>query len=1006
MEIQKEKRKPNKKQQECIDNINGKYLVLAGPGTGKTFTITERIKNMIGLGINPEKILCLTYTDAGANEMRKRVSSELNCLETMNIFTYHGFCTSLIEENSELFELPPNYKIISTPASKALLKECIDEIKPKYYRTEKNDPYFYIGKILNQISLIKQNRLTKEIYLENIKQNPDWEPSAKALKEKIDEKIKQGKTNYKTDKDNLEKIQKKINQAQELWQFFELYREKMEKNNYLDFNDMINFVLEEFEKSPSFLDATAKKYDYIMVDEYQDTNKSQNDIVFNLAQICPNIFVVGDSNQIIYCFQGASLDTIDNFKEKFSSELKIIRFEENMRSTQSILNLAHGVIVQDPMNFELKEGLDSVLCAKNEKILQKEKPVRLRKYTDLNQEYINIVDEIEELIKSKECPEKLSEVAILVRSNAEAKDFSEMLKARNIPYQLKEGRDIFEIPAVNALYFYIQFLVNPEMYKARMFQLLTIEPYNINPADYLTLKDEASKSDILDEIFENVMNCKLKEPQKLNDFIETYKYLKEYKSKESLKNIILEIGARTGIFNYYLNSDINKYDNISGIKTFLDEAQGYFEIYKKGFLEDFVEYIETIKQDEDKITTSDAPVALDAVQLLTYHSSKGREFEYVYMPTLIKNKWESNNKSIKPEIPLDKEKYKNADELKETKKSELIKLLYVAITRAKHSLRLSYPEMIDKKSKELTNFLVNAKEYFEIEAMNELDSESYWDEIKKLLYKAPYDYKKEFSYYIDSILDNKDLKYSVTSINQYLRCPRQYLYERLLNLETKDGNPNALSYGSAVHKALELAINKIRNGEYPSKTQFIKWFKDELAKLPMENTKQREIYLGRGEDALDKYYPQLTNLTKNQLEGAEIKFECDFEGVIFKGFIDRVDKNEDNTYTIIDYKTGNNKNADIAPEKDHEDYYNQMAIYKYFYEKLNNVIVSKTKFIYPEDFEKKNDGIEFSEAEVLEVVEKFKQAIKDIKAQKFDPSYDEKACQYCAYASFCDFNRI
>ena len=140
--------KPNAKQQECIDNIDGKYLVLAGPGTGKTFTIIQRIKAMLERGIDGNKILCLTFTDAAANEMKSRLEKELNVLSVdVNIFTYHGFCCNIIDENIEEFEFPHSYRILTDAVSRAFVKECIDELNPVHFRTEKNDPYYYIDTI-------------------------------------------------------------------------------------------------------------------------------------------------------------------------------------------------------------------------------------------------------------------------------------------------------------------------------------------------------------------------------------------------------------------------------------------------------------------------------------------------------------------------------------------------------------------------------------------------------------------------------------------------------------------------------------------------------------------------------------------------------------------------------------------------------------------------------------------------------------------------------------------
>ncbi len=1012
---------PNKYQQICIDNINGKYLVLAGPGTGKTFTIVERIKNMLQKGIEAQKILCLTFTDAAAGEMKKRIEKELDLISTdVQIFTYHSFCCDVIENYQEEFEIPNNYKIVTDSISKAIIKEIIDEIQPVYFRTEKNDPYFYINTLKKRISDIKQNRLTKEKYFKNLKENPDWEIEKLRLEEKIEAKKQKGDLRLATDLANLAAITKKINQAIELWEIYELYQDKLSKQKYLDFNDMINIVLEKFEQNPALLSSVANKFEFIMVDEYQDTNKSQNDIVFNLAKALEsqNIFVVGDDDQIIYRFQGAKLDNIENFLKNFP-DIKIICLKENMRSTQSILDVSRKIIRQDPLSLENScnfydienNPISKELIAKNEEIILKDKKVRFYKYADNLQEQTQIVGEIETLINSDNCPTKdnqkmLSQIAILTRSNLEAQEYAQLLKARNIPYELKDGKDIFEIPAVNVLYYYMQFLINPSLYSHRILELLLMQPFNVNPKDYIILNNEISKDKNIIEAIKNSSE-EFIEKDKIQKLIEDYEYLSNFKSKENIKNTILEIGARIGIFDHYLNSDINRSENIAGLKKFIDEAIGFSEIYQTSFIEEFNNYLKSTINDEEKILTDKAPVNLNAVQLSTYHSSKGREFEYVYMPNLTADKWESSRFS-KAEIPLDISEYKTEKELKESvKPSDLAKLMYVAMTRAKHTLRLSYPEAINKKPKKATKFLVEIQEDFKKEETPfEYDENSYWKQVSNLLIKKPYDYKKDFKNLIEAKLNNR--AFSPSSINRYLSCPRRYFYEDILDFSSKDGNPNALSYGSAIHKALEETIKFIKeNKTYPTKTQIFSWFKNELNRLPMENYEQRKIFETRGENALDSYYCQIINIIPDSLVSVEEKIEYQFDDEIkFIGYIDRIDKNEDGTYVIYDYKTGNNKNSTIGIDKPHEDYYNQMAWYKYFYELKTGNIVSLTKFIYPEDFKSKNNGIIYENIEIEDRIEKFKQAIKDIKDCKFEPSYNKNACEHCQYRNFCNMNII
>lgn len=1016
--------KPNKQQQNAINLINGPVMLLAGPGTGKTFTIVERIKNLLSKGIEPEKILCLTFTDAAATEMKKRIEKELNVISCgVQIFTYHGFCCNLIEEFPDDFEIPSNYKIISDVISKAFVKECIDEINPVYFRTDKNDPYFYINKIKNRINTIKQNRINKEQFFRNLKENPDWEPEIKRIEAIIDD-VESGRNKRikKIPYDKRDSAIKKVEQAKELWKFYELYQTKMDSQRYLDFNDMINIVLQKFESNPSFLHDIANRYEHIMVDEYQDTNKSQNEVVIALSHALEteNVFVVGDDDQIIYRFQGAKLDTIENYLKEFPAT-KIICLKENMRSTQSILDVSRAIIDQDPLSltnsckFTDYEGkpIDKNLTAKNEEVIAKNKSVRFYTYADIMQEYIEIIKEIEELVNSDDCPKdkdsgekKYSEIAILTRSNAEAQSFAEMLKIRNIPYELKEGKDIFTIPAVNMLYFYIQFLINPELYSYRIFELLLSKPFSIHPKDYQVLYEEVSKGKTFIDVLRNIDGKRFIEPDKFENFLKTYDYLSEYKSKENIKNTILEIGSKTGIFDYYINTDINRSENIAGIKKFIDEAVGFSEIYKTAFLEVFFDYLKSIIDDDEKICTDKAPVTLNAVQLCTYHSAKGREFEYVYMPTLETRKWESSSKSLKPDIPLDKSEFKSDDELKnEDKPSDLTKLLYVAMTRAKHTLRLSYPAKVGKSPKKPTKFIVNIQNMLEKETKPfEYDELSYWTQVNDLIIKREYDYKKEFCEMIDARLKNR--KFSASAINQYLKCPRQYLYDAILGLRTKDGNPNFVSYGSAVHKACEEAMRFImKNKTHPDKSQFINWFKNELSTLPMESLEQRRNFEGRGEKKLDEYYCKILNTTPSQLYAQEEKISYILEdGSEFYGIIDRIDKCGCGTYAIYDYKTGDNKNSSIKIDGDHEDYYNQMAWYKYFYEQSTGNKVSITRFIYPEDFLTKNEGIDYTEEEILNAVNKFKNAIADIKSHKFEPARTEKACKYCSYKDFCNMN--
>ena len=1005
---------PNSKQQECIDNIDGKYLVLAGPGTGKTYTMIQRIKNMIEKGINPEKILCLTFSDAATNEVKTRLEKELGRSDVgVNVYTYHGFCNEIILENAIDFDLSDNIKVITPAVSISLLKECIDEIDSTIYRTKRNDPYYFLGEISKNIEQIKFHRLTKEKFFHNIETNPDWEPKLFALKKRLAELNENNKKVPKKLLTDIEDIEKKIAKIKEVWKFYELYQSKMEEQRYFDFSDMINLVLKKFETDSAFLSKIANKYEYILVDEYQDTNKNQNEIVFHLTKALEseNVFVVGDDDQIVYTFQGARIDTIERFLKEFP-DTKVICLKENMRSTQNILDTARKVAEQDDKRLEInpefaKYNIDKHLVSKNTKLPFKDRKVRFYHYADILQEYQEIVNEIETLIKSDECPtddsgnKKLSEIAILTKDNNSLATFAEMLKERNIPAELKEGKSIFQIMSSNVLYYYMQLLINPELHSDKFFRLALSQPFNIHPKDFETIYNQKSHYKSFVEMINSIDKKELIEPEKIENFINIFNHLLSYKTNETLKNVILEIGCKSGIFDYYINSEVNRIENISGLKKIIDEAVDFSSIQKKISLEEFVEYMTMCLTDEIPIKVEKAPVTMNAVQLSTYHSAKGREFEYVYMPTLKNKDWESNTKSIKPKIPLDISEYKTEAELKELKISGCIKLLYVGMTRAKHTLRLSYPKSIKGSAQTPTKFISSIEDIFEKEPDPFIfDSESYWAEKMKLLLKKDYDYEKDFCSMVDKKLEGKS--FSPSSINTYLKCPRQYFYNYILDLKPKDGNPDALSYGSAVHSACEFTVRFAKqNGEYPTKEEFINEFKNALNKLPMSSYKQREIHIERGKKALSEYYIQMCNTPISMLYEVEKPISFELDGIKFYGIIDRIDKNSDGTYTIYDYKTGSAKDSKIiCPAGEHEDYYNQMGLYKYYFEKSTGNTVKETIFIFPEEFTD-NFTLNLTQDDCKAIDEKFKEAISNIKNYKFNPTPSENTCKYCPYKDFC-----
>ena len=1000
---------PNAGQKLCIESLNGPIMVLAGPGTGKTFTIIQRIKFMIEQGILPEAILCLTYSEAAANEMKARLVKELGTIASaVTISTYHAFCNEIIRQNPAEFELLDGVTLVDDITKRTLMSDVIKEFKPEFYKTKWGDSYYYIPELLNAVDEIKKNRIDKETYFDILKTSPAWQGKMNDLEIEYKEREAKGKL-VKTFLATYEGHKKKIGKAIEAWDIIEKYDIKLKQNNYVDFNDMINLVLDKFATNVEFRKQIGTKYTHFLVDEYQDTNYQQNEIVFQLANGAnsENIFVVGDDDQIIYEFQGAKTDTLEKFLERFPNT-KVICLNENNRSTQNILDFSYDVIRQDLTRLEAKPefkkfDINKKLVSKNPTLIQKNKNIQIHNFADIKQENNFIVESIEQL---KNTVADLSQIAILTRENGELLDFAELLMAKNIPFQVKSSKSIFSIKSSILLYFYIKMLENHELFADKIFGLLISKPFDFELADYNFLLEQNRLNHLtfLENIKLNI-NHEWANKEKVQEFIKTFDELKEFKSKENLKNLIILIANKTGILKYFTESEINKIENIFGIKRLVDEAQSFMNAHPECSLLDFITHLDTAFECDIPITIDRDDYTQNAIQLVTLHGAKGREFEYVFMPNLIAKKWEKKRISNTNPLPIS---YEEVDS--ETKRfSEQLRLLFVGITRAKHSLFISFSNTIDGKSQELTQHLAQViQNSTQTENFtHELTQQDYSLEIVKSLLRQDFDYKNAFKSELEARL--KDFVLSPSSLNSYLACPRNFLYTHILQIPVYDKDWNNANYGSAIHKTLELTIQKAKEiGAYLSKDEICDLFVKCLAQQKFPSKEIREQYIQRGKKSLCEYYHHFIETNPDSIEATELQLKyVPLEDNFLKGFIDRVEKLSDGTFALYDYKTGTAKpKSQITDGGNYQHYLNQLRFYKLAFETQNSGSkVSRVGLIFVEDV-----GGSFyatlTEDDNTHIKEQILNTYKNLKELNFDCTKDEKQCEFCNYKQLCSLTSL
>ncbi len=988
---------PNQQQKEAINSLDGPIMLLAGPGTGKTFTLIKRIENMIQKGINPQNILCLTFSDAASNEMKSRLLN-LSGVKgaSVNVFTYHSFCMDAIRSNPSLFELKENVMMADDITKQAILKESIDEFdkenKIEFLKDKWGNKYFYINAILSSINTIKRERTTKEEYFKFMEENEEWNLKLENLY--LEKKEREEKN--KVTKDILKRIEtqeKKIGKAKEFYSIYEIYQKKLSLNALIDYADMINLVVERMEEDFDFLYSISKDYKYVLVDEYQDTSKVQNEIIFNILKGAStrNIFVVGDDDQIIYSFQGAQSRNLSDFLEKFK-DTKIICLEENRRSSQTILDFATCLIKDDPCrltnnpNFNIQKKL----IAKGERAISNEKKIDFNIYSETIQENNEIIQKIQNLISKGT---KMSEIAIILRKNDQLENYARLLKQNNIPYAIQKQKNAFDVPSFIQIYFYLKILANSYIEQDKLFALISYKPFYVS--DYTLssfLKLARKYNNPWFNIIEDNIEGDLKE---LKDFYSTYISLKNKKSYMPLVPFIHEVITKTGILEYYANNgDEERFENISSIKRLIDEARAYSFIHKSSRIDDFIKHLDSCYNQGIKMELDKPVEHSDAIQLATYHGSKGREFEHVFLPDLtsrVFEKFGANNKEV--ELPIEKSLF--SQDKDKNKDAELRRLLFVGITRAKFGLYISYAQKNENSEQSLSKYICDLfpeLDYLVNKKIFDLTKEIKADEIvKDIVVQYGTLYKNEL------INRTKNITLSQTSLNAYLNCPLNYFYSDILSVPVFVEDKDILAYGSSIHYAIDIMTkDAIKNGRWNTSEYMTDNFLEKINTFEFSSPDKKLELIERGKNSIEKNYYKFIESNPSNIISTEYRMEADFEGIKLKGFADRISKDNEGNILITDFKTGSYKKADSNPN-----YYNQLRFYKFLYELINgeNKVKKTSLTFFEEGCKQTAPEIEAWDNE--EIKQKIKEAIKGIKELNFEPKQDEKNCGFCAYKLIC-----
>ena len=601
----------NDKQYEAVVNTEGPCLVIAGAGSGKTKVLTHKIAYLIGeKQVKPWNILAITFTNKAANEMKERIGNLVGDVAAdIWMGTFHSICVRILRRFIDRIGFDSSFIIFDTSDQRTLVKTCIKTIGL-------DDKMFTDRSVLSEISNAKNEMLEPEQY--TVRANGDFRKEKIAL-------------------------------------VYEMYQKRLKENNAIDFDDIINYTIKILMDNPDILEYYSDKFHYVLVDEYQDTNKAQFTLVTMLASKNGNITVVGDNDQGIYSFRGADISNILNFERDFPGT-KIIKLEQNYRCTGNILKAANAVIKNNEVTYK-KElwtenevgNLPAVYYAKNE-----------------YDEGTYIAQQIEHLRREEYY--KYSDFAILYRMNTQSRAIEEILRRESIPYKIIGGLKFYERKEIKDIISYLRLIQNPSD-NLSLKRIINEPKRGIGKTSLDKIEELSVNSGVpMYEIIKNAEQYGLNRVfLNSREFVNAIEELRAKKDDIKISDLIKEILKKSGYTQALENENTIEAENrIENLDEFLTVAIEFEDESADNKLSDFLEGI-TLSSDIDNMEETE-----ETVTLMTLHSAKGLEFPVVFLVGM--------EEGIFPG-------YKSIGEPKELEEER--RLCYVGITRAKEHLFLT-----------------------------------------------------------------------------------------------------------------------------------------------------------------------------------------------------------------------------------------------------------------------------------------------------------------------------
>jgi DNA helicase-2/ATP-dependent DNA helicase PcrA len=680
---------PNESQLDAITHGEGPLLVVAGAGTGKTTVITKRIAWLIiTKKVKPEEILALTFTEKAAQEMEERLDVLLPYgYSDLWISTFHAFGDKVIKDNALELGLSPDVHVLSRAEQIIFFRQHLFDFPLSYFRPLGN-PTHYIEAMINLIARAKDEDVSWQEYLKyanSLKKEARKNPENKSLLELTEREL-------------------------EIANCYKKYQELLHKEGRIDFGDQVWLTLKLFRQHPLILEKYQKKFKYILVDEFQDTNHAQFEIVKLLVAKHKNITVTGDDDQSIYKFRGAALSNIMGFMDSFP-QAEIVVLTKNYRSPQKILDRAYCLIkYNNPDRLEVKESITKRLISNK----KEDNDVIHLHFDSISDEADWVAKKIREKVDSKDYIYR--DFAILVRSNNDADPFLRALNMKGIPWRFSGNEGLYSQPEIRMFISWLKVLTNLDD-SINLYYILSSFLYDIDIKDIsLCMNRAKSKNTSLYYILKNIENevdllkrLSSESVEKFKKAINDVENFLKISPNLTTGQILYRLLTESGYLRHLMEEKTQKSEfQIKNIARFFDIVRSVSGVLENDDIFSFTSYLDMLIEAGDDPSLPEADFDIDAVNVLTIHKAKGLEFRVVFMVSLIKDRFPTRRKS--DPIPLPDEFLKQKERWLpsgEPHIQEERRLFYVAMTRAKEELYLtSAKDYGSKRPRKVSQFVI------------------------------------------------------------------------------------------------------------------------------------------------------------------------------------------------------------------------------------------------------------------------------------------------------------